>query len=283
MKAFEPKHYWTNLVIGADPDHVDEVGHPDMGRAFNLRAYDLRLKSLICALQTSGCYPPASIFEAAFGVGFYLRFWKSLDCHRVFGVELSSRACEHARRRFPDFDLRAGDIAELNQWPDWTELLASFDLVTAIDVLYHITDNQAARRAIDNLAQLVRPDGILLLTDKFPGASEPLRETTHVVRRPLQWYMQSLERQGLVFEQTIPVFWSMDPPMFDGPSRLSALAAYLVWGLMRAGIKPWPRNSRMQNFAGNWLGRLGYALDSMIVPHLTRTPNLTLAIYRKRQ
>ena len=53
MEPFEPKRYWTNLVVGADPEDVDEVGHPDMGREFNLRAYRLRLQALIRALRGS--------------------------------------------------------------------------------------------------------------------------------------------------------------------------------------------------------------------------------------
>src|SRR6266508_4489818 len=112
MEAFELKRYWTNL------DHIDPidtenvVGHEDMGREFTLRAYGLRLRALIRALQSAGCYPPASVFEAAFGVGFYLRLWKTLDSKRVSGIDLSARACEHARRCFPEFDLRAGDIAD---------------------------------------------------------------------------------------------------------------------------------------------------------------------------
>ena len=86
-----------------------------------------------------------------------------------------------------------------------------------------------------------------------------------------------------MIEQTIPVFWCMDPPLFYKSAVLPAAAAYMLWGFMRAGIKPWPRNSRLQNFLGSWLGRLGYLLDSAVVPHLTNTPNLTMAIYRRQQ
>ena len=283
MEPFEPKRYWTNLVVGADPEDVDEVGHPDMGREFNLRAYRLRLQALIRALRSAKCYPPTSVFEAAFGVGFYLRFWQGLDSKRVFGIDLSASASEHARRSFPEFDLRAGDIVELNQCSDWPALTSSFEVVTAIDVLYHITDAQAALQAVENLAQLVAPNGIFLLTDKFPNTSEPFQESPQVVRRPVSWYTGLLKGRGLVIEQTIPVFWCMDPPLFYKSAVLPAAAAYMLWGFMRAGIKPWPRNSRLQNFLGSWLGRLGYLLDSAVVPRLTTTPNLTMAIYRRQQ
>jgi len=282
MEAFELKRYWTNHVVGADPEDVDEVGHADMGREFNLRAYGLRLRALIRALQSAGCYPPASVFEAAFGVGFYLRLWKTLDSKRVSGIDLSTSACENARRSFPEFDLREGNLVEFNQWTDWSALVSSFDVVTAIDVLYHITDSQAALRAVENLAQLVAPNGILLLTDKFPNTSQPLKETSLVVRRPISWYTGLLKRRGLVIEQALPVFWCMDGPVFYTSASLSATSAYTLWAFMRAAIKFWPRNSRVQNFLGRWLGLLGYAVDSALVPRLTTTPNLTIATYRRQ-
>jgi len=283
MKTFEPKRYWTTLVVGADPEDVDEVGHPDMGREFNLRGYSLRMRALIRALRSADCFPPMRLFEAAFGVGFYLRLWQTLGSKRVVGIELSAIACEHARRRFPEFDLRTGDLALLNQWPDWSRLISSFDVVTAIDLLYHITDPQAALQAVENLAQLVSPHGILLLTDKFPSMSQPFQESSLVVRRPLSWYAASFERLGLALERTIPVFWCMDPPVFNMSARFSAAAAYTLWGFMRAGIKPWARNSRAQNLLGRLLGQLGYALDSAVVPRLTSAPNLTIATYRRQR
>src|SRR6266511_1516161 len=277
------RHYWNNLVVGSSPEHVEQVGHPDMGTEFNRLAYDLRLNALVRALQKSACFPPPnSIFEAAFGVGHYLKFWQSQHCRGVVGVDLSAQACKNAQRHFPEFDLREGDLAEINQWEDWLELVHSFAVVTAIDVIYHLIEDEAACRAVRNVAQLVAPKGILVLTDKFVQSPYPVQEVPgHVMRRCLDWYTALLETQGLVLESTTPVFWCMDPPSRHDEQSLATTLAYVVWGMMRTGIKFWPHNGRVQNFFGKSLGSIGKVLDHVIVPGLHNTSNLTLAVFRK--
>jgi SAM-dependent methyltransferase len=254
-----------------------------MGTEFNRLAYDLRLHALVRALQKAAYFPPPDhIFEAAFGVGHYLKFWQSQHCRRVVGVDLSAQACQNATRHFPEFDLREGDLAEINQWEDWLELAHSFTVVTAIDVIYHLFEEEAACRALRNVAQLVAPKGILVLTEKFTQSAYAVEEVPgHVMRRCLDWYTTLLETQGLVLESTMPVFWCMDPPSRHGGKSLATTLAYAVWGMMRSGIKFWPPNSRVQNFFGKWFGTLGKFLDHTIVPHVHSTSNLTLAIFRK--
>ena len=282
-RDFDPHSYWSTLVAGNDPLSVDEVGHPDMGRAFNIAAYELRLRALIRALRVVNALPPRSgVFEAAFGVGFYLRLWRRLGCKPVVGVDLSDLAWRNVQQRFSEFDLRVGNLADIDRWPDWSALSASFGLVTAIDVLYHIIDDEEFRRASRNLAQLVAPGGVLVITDKFAGTSEPVRETRNVVRRPLSWYVDEFSVQGLCLEEKIPVFWCMDPPVFYGTDRLSATLASAVWKLLRASTKFWPRNGRLQNLFGTCSGGLGKAIDGLVVPRLKDSPNLALAAFRKR-
>jgi SAM-dependent methyltransferase len=275
--------YWNTLVVGSSPEHVEQVGHPDMGSEFNRLAYDLRLHALVCALQKVACFPPPdNIFEAAFGVGYYLKFWHSQHCRRVVGVDLSAQACQNATRHFPEFDLREGDLAEINQWEDWLELVHSFAVVTAIDVIYHLVEEDAACRALCNVAQLVAPKGILVLTDKFAQLPHPVQEVSgHVTRRCLDWYTALLKMQGLVLECTVPVFWCMDPPSRHNASSLTTTLAYAIWGMMRSGIKFWPHNGRVQNFFGKWFGTIGKILDYSIVSCLHNTSNLTLAVFRK--
>lgn len=280
ISVYDPLAYWSGLVAGADSSHVEQVGHSDMGRAFNRLAYRLRLRAVSEAMGRSNSMPPASVFEAAFGVGFYLDYWRRLGVDRVAGADLSDRAVENVRRRFPAYDLRVGDLASIHRWSDWACLAASFGVVTAIDVLYHIVDDDAARQAVVNLGRLTAPGGIFLLTEKFPKGAEPVRETLIVRRRSVAWYEATLRDLGFALERVVPAFWCMDPPIFNGGHRRSAIAAYLVWGAMRACIKFWPR-AGIQNVFGGMAGRIGWAVDSLVVPRLSETPNLTVAVFRK--
>jgi SAM-dependent methyltransferase len=281
-ELFDVQQYWRTLVKGGNPSDVDEVGHPDMGRAFNNAAYELRLKALQRALQQAGVeLSQTSVFEAAYGVGYYLRFWANQHCPRVVGVDLSAQAHANVQRHFPAFDLRVGDLASLHHSPEWAALVASFQLVTAIDVIYHIVDEAAARQAVENLARLVARGGILCVTEKFPARPEPVREGEIAVRRPLAWYSQAVAAQGLVLERTVPIFWCMDPPVFHGGQHWTAGFAYLGWGAMRLLLKFWPRNHSLQNALGYVVGMFGKTVDGLVVPRMATVPNLTTAVFRK--
>jgi len=279
---FDPKAYWRQLVSDSGLMSLEEVGHPDMGTAFNTEAYALRRGALIKALEDTGCFPPASVFEAAFGVGYYLDVWRGLKCRSVAGIDISERAHAHAARAYPGYELCCGDISELHQRGEWPGWLGRFQVVTAIDVLYHVVDDALARKALQNLAALVAPGGVILFSEKFTPWSTSYTECEHVVRRSLGWYTQILSDLGFTLEKTRPIFWSMDPPVNYGGQFLSSRLAYLVWGTMRAAIKFLPRNGFSQNLLGRAAGRVGRTIDSAIVPMLRQTPNLTFAVYRKR-
>lgn len=266
---------------GGSPDDVDQVGICDMGRGFNGVAYRLRLEALERALLQAGVRPRgARVFEAAYGVGFYLRFWQRQDAAAVAGVDLSPRARENAARQFPGYDLRAGDLARIHEWDDWAPLEGSFDVVTAIDVLYHLVRDEAAGRAVRNLGRLVRPGGVLVFTDKPVGLHAPYAECDIVTRRPLEWYDRVLAPAGLVRERVAPVFWCMDPPAHHARS-LSGRMAYLGWGTMRAATKFWPRNSPVQVGIGRAVGTVGALVDRAVLPRLSGMPNLAIATYRR--
>ncbi|MDQ2730123.1 MAG: class I SAM-dependent methyltransferase [Armatimonadota bacterium] len=282
--TFDPVSYWSDLIVGSSAADVDEVGISDMGRSFNRIAYSLRLHALnrICG-QVDISPPNIKIFEAAFGVGYYLKYWRSRGCRDIVGVDLSPMAKENVQRQFPEFDLRLGNLAEMHHWPDWTKLTNSFDLVTAVDVLYHVIDEDATRQAVDNLSKLVAPDGVFIFTEKFRRHSMPVRETENVLRRPLEWYSAILEENGLVFERMLPVFWCMDPPVFSDGFDLSASLARLLWVAMRLCLKFWPRNSTPQIVLGLLVGTLGKIVDGLVVPRLEQTANLSIVAFRKKR
>src|SRR3954452_16360113 len=114
--------YWQSLVQPTSSESVELVGHPDMGRAFNQRAYAVRLRAVLAALDAAGWHSRSRVFEAAYGVGFYLNHWLRLGCTEVSGVDISEAAWKEARRNFPNYDLRCGDLSRISAWSDWAKL-----------------------------------------------------------------------------------------------------------------------------------------------------------------
>jgi SAM-dependent methyltransferase len=276
------KAYWRTLIAPTSAADVDLVGHPDMGRAFNQKAYQVRWSSIARALEVAGCDPRRGpIFEAAYGVGFYLSKWRDQGCTDVAGIDISEQAGEKCRGLFPDYDLRVGDLSTLASAPDWEKLKGRFHLVTAIDVLYHIVDDIACEAAVKALSELVAPGGFLLLTDKFHGLTEPVRETPIVRRKPLAWYDAITEKSGLRRAACAPLMWCSDPSTGYGGFTLSRALSRAAWVAMRLPLKYLPRNGLMQETLGSAIGTVAREVDLAVLPYLGETPNLAAAIYTK--
>lgn len=269
-------------MVGMRQDDLDEVGHTDMGRRWNQWAYRLRGRAVVDAIDEHiGWSKVRRIFEGAFGVGFYLRLWRARAVPVVVGMDLSEAATEHCSAAFGAYDLRSGSLTELAAVSDYAHLAASFDVVTAIDVIYHIVDDTAAERALRALAGLVAYGGLFLATDKTVGLHSRFDEQPIVVRRPVKWYTDILTDCRLEPVALKPVFWCMDPPVDHARRSVSLVAATCGWWAMRAVTKGWKRNSLVQRFAGSVSGAVGYSVDSAMLRISSSSPNLQLLVYRR--
>lgn len=272
--------YWTGLVAG---ESLDEVGHPDMGRSFNEWAYKLRYRAIVKSVAAVRPWSTVTrLYEGAIGTGYYLSRWKSLGVDHVAGVDLSPRAVASAQRRFPDDDLTVGSLDALDKDPGWSYRKGRYQVVTAIDVLYHILDDASAGRAVQLLADLVAPGGVLVVTEKHDGLLARERVSEFVARRPESWYVDRAREAGLTLADTRPMFWCMDPPVAHGTDSVSRVLARGCWLAMRVLVKPWPRNSRPQRVLGGLAGAVGYAIDRLVLWRATNTPNLRVLTFRRQ-
>lgn len=270
---YVPAEYWSEVVHdGAD---LSAVGHPELG-PYNLYAYERRLRAFDRALELAGVGIAGSrVFEAAYGVGFYLRHWRRHGAGQVAGVDISEGACRQAQTAFPDYDLACGDLAATD-----FEAAGKFDIVTGIDVLYHIVDDDRWAAALANLAVLVDGGGILVLSDKFPSATA-VQTSSHVRRRPLDQWQQALAEHGLAVERLVPVFVLMDDPITMGAhpwlGRLSALQWRLAAGVLaRARRCGWLHRTLARTVS--WLQ---LPLEAGLLACLKRSPNLELIVARR--
>lgn len=85
----------------------------------------------------------------------------------VTGVDVSRATLEGNRRRFPSLEFRWGDVGD----PGLADELGTFSVVVTSEVAEHV--ELGGRRAFfDNLAGLVAPGGLLVLTTPDLGALE---------------------------------------------------------------------------------------------------------------
>src|SRR5688500_18643814 len=94
-----------------------------------------RLNSVNSQQSTVNSYVGAEILDVGSGTGFYVDRWLRLGA-RVTGLDLTEVAVRELGRSFPQARFVQGDIgAELEPL---TLTPASFDAVSAFDVLFHI-------------------------------------------------------------------------------------------------------------------------------------------------
>ena len=116
------------------------------------------------------------VLEVAIGTGLNLPHYPA-DA-RLTGVEWSPAMLDVARRRAADLgrdvDLRPGDAQALDF------AAASFDTVVCTFSLCAIPDE---RRALREMARVLRPGGLLLLADHVEAAARPVRAVQWLIER----------------------------------------------------------------------------------------------------
>lgn len=104
------------------------------------------------------------------GAGHWLDFYRAtLGAGEAVGVEISPAAARTLRARYEGegaVEIVVGDVAD----PGF-RLERSFDLVSAVGVLFHVVRDDAWRLAVANLAAHLAPNGRLLVAEQVAALS----------------------------------------------------------------------------------------------------------------
>jgi SAM-dependent methyltransferase len=96
----------------------------------------------------------AAVLEVGVGTGANLSLLRAGGFGAVAGIDISRHAIDHCRRKGLDF-VREADVCSA-PYGD-----ASFDLVVAMDILEHISDDSLA---LDEIHRILKPGGFAVLT-----------------------------------------------------------------------------------------------------------------------
>jgi len=267
---YECDHYWDSLHK-EEPGGFSAVGYAALGEGFNREAYRrLRLPALRRILHRNRVVA-RSLLEAGVGTGAYGPVWHELDVKRWVGLDISPHAIADLRHRFPNGEFHLADIAR----PQIALEEKAFDLVTAIDVLYHIVDDAHFETALRWLSTRVAERGRLLVSDVFTEAPHG-RRFAHVRRRPMEAYLGILEPLGLRLVDREAVFAILGDPVPDRDGRGSLL--FSAWRVLQKSIRMMPR--RVRNTYGKTIVRSLAPIDRLIRATTdVRGLNLELAMF----
>jgi SAM-dependent methyltransferase len=263
VTSFDPKAYWSERLDRTYT--LGGVGWLGLGEAFNRWMYRVRrhvfLRTARRAVSDLG---HARVLDVGSGTGFYIERWHEAGAGDVSGADLTDVAVERLRARFPgdefsQFDLtgEAGDLAA-----------SRYHAISAMDVLYHIVDDDGYARAIENLHSLLKRGGVLLMSENFVHGD--WYRTEHQVVRDIDWILGLLDRTGFDVLSRRPVFVLMNTPV-DSRNRLLRR----FWGLLMTAVRRGPRAAAM-------VGAALYPVELFLTAVLREGPTTEIVVARKR-
>lgn len=245
-------------------DNLDEsgTGCSGFGLQFNRWLYRLRAYRFRQVLKALPFNPVKSrVLDVGCGAGFYIRQWNEQGVERVEGLDFSQTSIDTLQGLYPQSSFHLADISD----PDLPLPSTRYDYITAFDVLFHIIDDEKYMAALKNLQRMLKPTGLLILSENFTH-HEHARGSDYHYSRSLAQIERMLEISGLRMSWRRPMFVLMNAPD-DSDSRV--LRAW--WRLVRAVAQ--------RGESTGWLvGAALYPLDRLLTSWMKESPTTEIAI-----
>jgi SAM-dependent methyltransferase len=233
--GYDPRRYWEQRL--RDDFTLSGSGNVNFGKSYNRWLYR-RKADVISSIFPGADLHGKHVLEIGCGTGFFVD-WYSKRGAEVSGIDITEVSIREISKRFRG-DFRVQDITVAADRPAKT-----FDVVNMWDVAYHIVDDEAFARALDNITMCLKPNGLFICTDWF-GVPASTRIAPHVRARNLASYRSVIETYGFTLREIKPLY----------------------------GFLNIPHHWRFDD----WLGGIYYAMD-----RFRRTPspsNLSVAVWR---
>ena len=271
--SYDPRGHWSRLHARANLSSVGQSGLSSELNAWLYRALERRVRWFVH--RHHAVDGMTSVFDVGAGTGYWVRVWHDLGAARVDGCDLVPDAVERLDAEFGARGDRfvAADIGA----PDAGLPAGPYDLVAVINVLLHLTDDEAFRRALGSIAALVAPGGRLLLVEPIlldPTYERPATDTQTSRARILTAYRDPLIAAGLEFVELHGA-----AAMANNPIEAGSRAAYdrflRWWRWVARRARSSPRSIR-------WLGPLLFVLDGVALA-TGAAPSSKIAMFRRSE
>lgn len=269
---YDYRDYWKQLHSRGGLSGVGQQSLDDRVNAWLYRARRRNLGRFMDAHHLAG----GRLLEVGVGTGYWVPFWKQRG-YLVDGCDLVPAAAQDVQRAHPDGRFWPADVSS----PDGVRPPAGapdggYDVVAAIDVLLHVTDDDAFQQALTNLAGLVRPGGHLLLAEPALTLTKtrPPHHPKYSSRaRLLSAYRRPLRELGMRFVALAPTtVLGNNPIEARTPRRLRLYRRW--WTLVRA--------SSERAWRARLIGPVLYAADAVLV-RTEEAPSSKILLFRRKR
>ncbi len=232
---------------------IKGVGYLSLGAGFNYWMYCVRRVVFRRTLQSLP-FASGRACDIGPGTGFYVTELLKKG-YRVTGVDISPFAVEQLARAFPQASFVQGDVAD--------GLAGTYDLITAMDVLFHIVDEAKYKAALKNISAALAPHGRFVFSDNFPHTRV---EVAHHISRSDAEITHALHSAGLEIVERRPMFVLMNTPVKYGDT---------VWWRFCRGIL------QRASALGWLLGAVLFPLEYFLTRFSTHSASTEIVICRK--
>lgn len=261
MTTFDPRAYWEDRL--ATFASAAGVGCLGLSESYNRWLHRVKARAFRTAIRSIGWrWAEKRILDIGSGTGFCLRVWKRVGVGEIVGSDFTTNSVLRLRGRWPDVEMVTMDITQPNM-----PVSGPFDAISAIDVLFHITEDDAYHRAAANIAHLLSPGGYFLFTENFLHGRE--ERNGHLVSRNIWDIRRIMQAAGLIPVRRSAVFALMNRPI-DSSSGLR----HRAW----RGLERLARNE----FSGWMTGALLYPIELALLQILADGPSTELMLCRKK-
>jgi len=241
------------------------VGHLSYGMHYNRWLYKVRrhifnreMKRLHC--KWMGC----DILDVGSGTGFWIDIWKALGVRSITGSDVTQVAVDRLRQMHPSSQFARLDISDSLEKQNFD---GTFDVISAFDVLFHITSNTRFADSIANISRLLVPGGYFIFSDNF--LHRPEVRSDHQVSRTLPEICGVLSGAGFRIVRRAPMFILMNTPVDS-----SSPWVVRFWRLMMLPV-------RMIRPLGFLYGAVLYPIELCLTRLVQESPTTELMICQK--
>jgi SAM-dependent methyltransferase len=242
------------------------VGCLVYGRRYNSWLYKIRRAVFERILRRFDIHPAeAAVLDIGCGTGFYIEQWRKAGVGALTGLDIAEVSVRRLGRQYRDVAFLRWDISEgpLPLAP------STFDVVSAFDVLFHIVNNDAYRRALENIHAVLKRDGYLFYSDTFLHWGEKTY-SSYWKGRTLASVEEVLHECGFRVVARLPMFVLMNAPVDSRSPRVERLWERAMWPVRRSEA------------VGFLVGAALYPLERFLVSRVRESPTTEVMICRKR-
>jgi SAM-dependent methyltransferase len=266
-ERFSARDYWQSRL--SQSYSLQGVGYQRLGKSFNQWMYKVRARVFSRLARRLGVdWRQATVLDVGSGTGFYVEQWHALGVPQVIGVDITTKAVEELGRRFPGDRFIELDIGADEPASRLTAHVSHLSAVSAMDVLFHIVDDEAYRRAFVNIASALAPGGWFLWSDNF--LHHDTERVMHQASRSLAESEDAVRAAGFEIVERVPMFVLMNYPT-DSTSKLGRLA----WTAM---VAP----SALAEPLGWLVGAALAPIDTWLTSVVKESPTTEIMVCRKR-